>query len=279
MTKKLLFAISAVAVILMFSACSKIRSTDNNGPGKLVIKITDAPFPIDFIDSAGVTITKIEIRRAGDCLCDGNPFMVISEDTMTFNLVELRNGVVESLPEIEVPEGDYDLIRLYVEEANLKVKEGELYKVKVPSGKQTGIKIFIHPELSIAGGLTSELLLDFDLSHSFVVQGNPRTPAGIKGFIFKPVVRAVNMSTAGSIEGMVTDTFKVKIKEPTVWIKQDTVVATTIGDTLGHYVLLGVPAGTYSIFATKENYDTVSYTGINVVAGNRTIQNFELTLK
>jgi len=87
------------------------------------------------------------------------------------------------------------------------------------------------------------------------------------------------MSTAGRIEGMVTDTFKIKIKEPTVWIKQDTVVATTIGDTLGHYVLLGVPAGIYSIFATKENYDTVSYTGINVVAGNRTIQNFELTLE
>ena len=276
MIKKLFYAISVVAVILMFSACSESISPDNNRPGKLVIKITDAPFPIDLIDSAGVTITKIEIRKAGDGMSDGNPFVVVSENTMSFNLVELRNGVFESLPEIEIPQGNYDLIRLYVDEASLKIKDGDLYTVKVPSGKQTGIKIFIHPELSIAGGLTTELLLDFDLSRSFVIQGNPMTPAGIKGFLFKPVIRAVNMSTAGRIEGMVTDTSKVKIKEPTVWIKQDTVVATVIGDTLGHYVLPGVPSGTYSIFATKENYDTVSYDGLKVTAGNKTIQNFEL---
>jgi hypothetical protein len=87
------------------------------------------------------------------------------------------------------------------------------------------------------------------------------------------------MSTAGRIEGMVTDTLKVKIEEPTVWIQQDTIVATVIGDNLGYYALLGVPAGTYSIFAAKENYDTVSYSGLKVVAGNKTIQNFELTQK
>ena len=279
MVKKLISAISAATVILMFIACSKTISPDNSGTGRLVIKITDAPFPIDIVESAGITITKVEIRKVGDCISDGSPFMVVSEDTMSFNLIELRNGVVASLPEIEIPEGNYDLIRLYVDEAGLRIKDGDRFNVKVPSGKQTGIKIFIRPELSIAGGLTSELLLDFDLSRSFVVQGNPITRAGIKGFIFKPVIRAVNMSTAGRIEGMVTDTSKVKIKEPTIWITQDTTIATVIGDTLGHYALLGVPAGTYSIFAAKENYDTVSYTGLKVIAGNRTIQNFELTQK
>jgi len=277
MMKKLFISISAAAVILMFSACSERISSDNSGNGKLVIKITDAPFPIEFVDSASVTITKVEIRKAGDGMDDGNPFIVVSDDTMTFNLVELRNGVFESLPEIVIPQGDYDLVRLYVDEASLKIKDGGLYTVKVPGGKHSGIKIFIYPALSIAGGLTSELLLDFDLSRSFVVQGNPMTPAGIKGFHFKPVIRVVNMSTAGRIEGMVTDTSKVKIKEPIVWIKQDTVVATVIGDTLGHYVLLGVPAGTYSIFATKENYDTVNYDGLKVIAGNKTIRNFALT--
>jgi len=274
--KKSIFAISAAAVILMISACGERISSDN-GPGRLIIKITDAPFPIDMIDLAAVTITRVEIRKAGDEGMDGNPFVVVSDDTMTFNLAELRNGIVEALPEIEIPQGDYDLVRLYVEEASLKVKDGDLYTVKVPSGQQTGIKIFINPGLTVSGGLTSELLLDFDLSRSFVVQGNPNTPSGIKGFHFKPVIRAVNMSTAGRIEGMVADTSDAKVKLPIVWIKQDTVVATVIGDTLGKYVLLGIPAGTYSIFATGENYDTVSYDGLKVTAGNRTIRDFVLT--
>jgi hypothetical protein len=64
-----------------------------------------------------------------------------------------------------------------------------------------------------------------------------------------------------------------------VWVKQDTVVATTIGDTLGHYALIGLPAGTYSLFAAKENFDTVNLSGIKVVSGNRTIQNIVLTQK
>jgi hypothetical protein len=275
--KRSLFTLSAVAIILMFYACSDKMSPDDSGPGRLVIKITDAPFSIDFVESTTVTITKVEIRKVCDSISDGNPYMVVSEDTMTFDLLKLRNGITADLADVEVPQGKYDLVRLYVDQASLKIKDGDSYYVKVPSGRQTGIKVFIKPALSVEGGLTSELLLDFDLSRSFVMRGNLNKPSGINGFIFKPVIRAANISTAGRIEGMVTDTLKVKIKEPTVWIRQDTVVATAIGDTLGHYALIGIPAGTYSIFATKANYDTVSYSGIKVVAGNRTIRNFELT--
>jgi hypothetical protein len=198
---------------------------------------------------------------------------------MTLNLMELRNGITENLPAIEIPQGNYDLIRLYVDEASLKIKDGDTYNVKVPSGKQTGIKIFISPALNVEGGLTSELLLDFDLSRSFVMRGNLESPHGINGFIFKPVIRAVNNTTAGRIAGMVTDTSKVKLANAEVWVKQDTILAKAFTDTLGHYAFLGVPAGTYSLFATKQDYDTVSFTGVKVIEGNLTIKDFVLTHK
>jgi hypothetical protein len=274
--KKIIYLI--VAAGIMMSGCTK---SDYNGtalPGKLVLKMTDDPFDINFVESATVKITKVEIRKAGDGVPDGNPFIVVSEDTLTLNLLDLRNGVTASLPEIEIPQGKYDLVRLYVEEAGLKLKDNpQDFKVKVPSGKQTGIKIFISPALDVEGGLTSELLLDFDLSRSFVMRGNLSHSAGVNGFIFKPCIRATNTSTAGRIVGMVTDTNNLKIKEAIVWVKQDTVVATSIADTLGHYAIIGLPAGTYSIFATKESYDTLSYSDVKVYAGNVTTTNFKLT--
>jgi hypothetical protein len=274
--KKLIFLF--IAAGLMIAGCTK---SDYNGPtmpGKLVLKITDDPFNINYVESATVKITKVEIRKAGDGIPDGNPFIVVSEDTLTLNLLDLRNGVTSSLPEIEIPQGKYDLIRLYVEQAGLKIKDHpEEFNVKVPSGKQTGIKIFIRPALQVEGGLTSELLLDFDLSRSFVMRGNLAHSAGVNGFIFKPCIRATNISTSGRIAGMVTDTSNVKIKEATVWVKQDTTIATAIADTLGHYAIIGLPTGIYSVFATKESYDTVSYSGIKVIAGNVTITNFKLT--
>jgi hypothetical protein len=270
--KKLFFAIFSAAFIL--SGCNK--SVD--GPGKLSIKITDDPFNISYVESASVTITKVEIRKAG--AEEGNPFLVLSEDSVTFDLSKLRNGITEELLNLEIPQGKYDLIRLYVDQASLKIKDQPfVYKVKVPGGKETGIKIFISPALNVGGGLTSELILDFDLSRSFVMRGNMDHSAGVNGFIFKPCIRATNNSTAGRIEGFVKDTSKVMIVNARVWIKQDTILATAFTDTLGHYAFIGIPAGTYSTFATKENYDTVGYSGINVIEGNRTIQDFILTRK
>jgi hypothetical protein len=275
--KKFLFSIISIALLAFMTGCDK--SSESSSTGQLAIKLTDAPFPVDMVESATVTITKVEIRKAGDGVADSYPYIVLLEDTITFNLLELRNGVMDELLEMEIPAGKYNLLRLYVEEASLKIKDGDTYKVKVPSGQQTGIKIFVRPEFYVTGGLTTELLLDFDLSRSFVVRGNLDSPHGINGFIFKPVIRAVNNSTSGRITGMVTDTSLVKLTNAQVWVMQDTVIAETYTDTLGHYAFIGMPAGEYSIFATKENYDTVNYSTVNVVAGNMTLKDFMLTHK
>jgi hypothetical protein len=263
-------------IILVLDGCQKNESNDHLG--KLVIHLTDAPFPIQHIESANVIITKVEIRREDEN--DGYPFLTIMEDTLEFNLLDLRNGVTAKLVETDIPAGRYNLLRLYVHQASLKVKEiDDAYDVKVPSGSQTGIKIFIDPALEVRGNLTAELLLDINLENSFVLKGNMNTPAGIKGFNFKPVIRAVNNTTAGRIEGTVRDTAMAVLDTASVWIKQDTVIASTITDSVGFYALIGIPAGTYSIYATKENYDTVSFENVEILAGHLTIQDFTLTPK
>lgn len=275
MKRTVLIILAAVSILLM-PGCNK---SSYDGPGRLIIKVTDAPFPFSSIESATVTINKVEIRKAGDGIPDGNPFIVISTEPKTFDLLDLRNGLVEELVNLEIPQGSYDLIRLYVDEAGLKVKDGGEYSVKVPSGQQTGIKLFIEPALNVAGGLTSEVLLDFDLSNSFVMRGNPDSPHGINGFIFKPVVRVVNTSTAGTLEGLVTDSLKVKVDSAAVWVKMDTIIASTMADSLGKYKIIGLPAGTYSVFAAKESYDTVRIDGVNIVEGNKTILDIMLPKK
>jgi len=275
-----------LALLLLFAACTR----NDDIPGKLVLKVTDDPFRISFVDSATITITKIEIRQAGPHhkrhqyagtepdTTDRNPYIVLSEDTITLNLLDLRNGITQELLSLEIPQGTYDLIRLYVADAGLKIKDHHApFRCKVPGGAHTGIKIFIRPPLVVEGGLTSELLLDFDLSRSFVMLGDLRHHMGVTGFIFKPVIRAVNVSTAGRVEGVVTDTSKARLENAQVWLMQDTIVSTAFTANDGYYAMIGIPAGTYSIYATKEGYDTVSFKDVKVTAGNRTVVNFALT--
>lgn len=284
--KKILAVILSAALVMIFTGCSK-----ESGNGRLVINVTDAPFPIDLVESATVTINKVEIREACDGDCDGSTFKVLWEDSENpkiFNLLDLRNGVVEELIDLEIEAGEYDLVRLYVDEAGLKVREGETFTVKVPSGQQTGIKIFIDPGLVVEGGLTSELVLDFDLSNSFVMQGNMDSPAGIKGFHFKPVIRAVNKSTSGILMGDVVEKDSdpvVVIGGATITVKQgDEVVTTALSDETtdngiddGFYAVPALPSGTYTVIASKDGYESVTVDDIEIVAGNKTRLDFALT--
>jgi len=274
--KKLLFAIFAAAVLM--SGCNKSETT-NGGPGKLSVKITDDPFNINFVESATVTITKIEIRKTGSN--DGDPFLVLTETPVTVDLFQLRNGITEELVNLEVPQGDYDLIRLYVDEASLKLKEhAESFNMKVPSGSQTGIKVFISPGIYVEGGISAELILDFDLSKSFVMRGNMEHAAGVNGFIFKPTIKATNNSISGRVEGFVTDNSpdKAVISNAEVSLKKDSgEPAVTYTDESGHYVFIGVPAGNYSMSATAPAFDTVIAEGVVVLPANKVIRNFELT--
>lgn len=275
--KWIFLIIMAAAIVALITACNKSEDT-TPGMGRLVIKVTDAPFPMDLIESATVTISKVEIRKVGDEDPDGNPFILLTDVPETFNLLELRNGVVAELLDMEIPAGEYDMIRLYVTDAGLKLITGMEFNVKVPSGSQSGLKLIVDPPLVVTEGITEELLIDFDLSRTFELLGNPITPAGIRGFILKPVIRVVNLSTAGRIEGVVTDKSSTKLKDAAVWLMQDTVITTAHTGADGKYAIIGVPEGTYSMFSTRTGYDTVRYESVKVNAGNRTVKNFELTV-
>jgi len=284
--KKFLAFLPAFGLLaaMMLPGCEEVLNNNpgndiNEGTGKLIIKLTDAPFPVDMIDSAMITIVKVDIRDEDLAEEDSiYPYITLMEDTsITYNLLELRNGVTAGLIDADIPAGNYDLVRVYVDEASLSVRDGDTYKMKVPSGSQTGIKVYIEPSVHVSGTVITELLLDFSLEQSFVLKGNYKTPAGIKGFNFKPVVRAVNNTTTGMIAGMVADTSEMPVNYAAVWIEQDSVIAITASDSTGYYGLIGVPAGMYNIYATAENHDTVSVMDIEVFAGNLLEQNFVLT--
>jgi hypothetical protein len=279
MKKRNFINVMGLALMLvgfLFVACQDEHHSEST-TGKLRIQLTDAPFPTDLVAEANVTINKIEIRKANED--EGNPFITLSEEERSFNLLDLTNGVTAGLVDMEIEAGSYDLIRLHVAEASVVLSDGTTYDLKIPSGDQTGIKVYMEPSLVVAGGLSSDLLLDFDVSKSFVVQGNPNTPAGINGFIFKPVIKASNLSTAGTLAGTVTDSEGVIDGAQVAIIAADTVYTTSFTDETGAYKILGVDAGTYKVEFAKEGYVTSTVEGVEIVSANITTQDAELSVE
>jgi len=289
-----IFSVVLIAFSALFISCSD-NNDSNSNYGKLSVQLTDAPFPHDLVAEANVTIFKVDARYKGDLQLDdqaidsadttietqqGKPFVVLMENEIQVNLLELTNGVTKTLVDADVLVGTYDLIRVYVKGINIVLTNGMTYDLNVPSGSQTGIKIFIKPGLVVHGGLTSDLLLDFDVSKSFVAKGGG---LNITGFNFKPVIKASNMSTAGTLMGMITEI----IEETSVGVEgaqvavfvADTLNTTTFSDIDGGYMIMGLDAESYTVEVEKEGYIMQTAEDVQINAANKTIQDFELILQ
>jgi hypothetical protein len=277
------------AMILV--GCTREENLIPENKGRLNVYLTDAPFPVGLVEHAFVTIDRVEIRQRIEAEGeeDEGAFIVISEGAMEFDLLQLTNGVTTHLAMADLEPGSYDMIRLHVVDARIVLADGNDYDLKIPSGSASGLKIKVEPAISIAEGQTSDVLLDFDISKSFVALGNVKA-GQIHGFIFKPVVRGIYMGAAGRIQGTVTDAGGQPLEN--AWVKLivpvsgtaseaeegdgDNVLVSAYTDASGNYKLIGLPEGTYSMECELEGFGSLITEEIEVKAGILTTVNFTL---
>lgn len=190
-------------VMFLFLAC------DSGGNGRLAVQLTDGPFPATAgcLDQAQVTVESIKVNGP-----DGWIDLVLEGDgPLTLDLLQLRSGIAADLAAGDLPTGAYTEIRLVISGATLIFSDGTSAGFKVPSGETSGIKIKPSPDILIAAGQTTPLLLDLDLSRSFHTTGEGGDPtcADLKDdkgtVIFRPSIRAINPDSSGVIAGVVRD--------------------------------------------------------------------------
>ncbi len=267
-------------IFLTMVSCDQKNDSSDPGKGTVLVRVTDSPFPVSAVSKVMVTVDKVEIRSVDSLNVDAENggFIMLSEKVQEFDILKLRNGLTSDLVQVEVGIGTYDMIRLHVVSSKVVLKDGTEFNLKIPGGSSSGLKIKLNPELVVESGVVNEVLVDFDLSKSFVCLGNHKLPNGIKGFIFKPVVRAMCQKHAGVIEGLALEDDVTPVTEASVQIyRADTVFVTAITDDLGHYKLIGIPAGTYTMSCTKAGYDSVDVDQVVVKVGEKTMQDFMLT--
>ena len=243
--------------------------------GQVRVHVADAPFPFGLLDSAVVAIHGVEVHVASGP-GDDSGFETISTEEDTVNLLDLQNGVTRILGEADVPVGYINQVRLLVVDAWVVLTDGRNFPLEIPSGDRSGIKIHVEPPIEVQGGLTSELLLDFDVSRSFhPTPASPINASDIVEFVFRPSVRAVNLSEAGSVSGRVLDDLGTPDTDDDVPIEGATVAAyrgneeltTTATDENGDFVLIGLPAGEITITANATSFGE-EVIDVTVVAGN-----------
>ncbi len=239
------------------------------GQGTLSTSLTDAS--TDQYQAVYVTIARVDVHHDGD-----GKWETVAAPGKTYNLLELINGVRETLGIATLDEGHYTQMRLIIGEtaddginilslphpfANYVIDDddAEIHELKVPSGTNTGLKIV--NGFDINANQTTELILDFDASRSVVKAGSSGK------YLLKPTVKVLDTAYYAIVTGTVQDDspdVPVLQAEALVTAQKDNSLAEDPGDRVvieagtvsavdGGYALFLVP-GAYNLVATKEGY-------------------------
>lgn len=239
-----LLAVS-IASLLALGGCSD-AATPAGDMGTLTVRLADAPG--EEIESAMIWISGVSILGE-----DGGSH-VISTDTASYDLLALQGGVTAALGSAEIPVGSYNQLRLLVDSSRVTLKAPVTFtsgsgssRMNVPSGSTSGLKVNLNNVTVVPG--ETVLLVDFDVSRSFVFQG---PPGGPKSASFKPVIHATVMDVAGSISGTVLpDSSRAGLYA----IQGADTVATAAADTLtGAYTIRYLAPGTYTVLARATGF-------------------------
>lgn len=164
----------------------------SSGSGAMSVHLVDGP--VNGFSEVNVNIQSVEIRGNGGWQILGTP-------NKTVNLLSLVGGLSETLASgATLPEGHYSQMRLVLGSVNtVKLADGTVVPLTVPSGLQTGIKLVVN--FTVAPGTTKDVWIDFDAARSIqLVQAG-----GSSQYLLRPTVWAYDKVATGSISGTLTD--------------------------------------------------------------------------
>ena len=200
----------------VWTACDTVGTAPGDDvEGRFTLRLTDAPADVD---SVVVTIDRVDLVAAddeddgadngdgdeddgnGDEDSDDNGdgddeetgIITLTNETRQLDLLQLQDGVTETLADVTVPEGTYTQLRLVLGAENYVVVDGEHQPLQVPSGMQSGIKIILPDGVEVEDdGDQIDLTLDFDVDESLI-------RAGASGrYLFRPTVKVKSVSVNG----------------------------------------------------------------------------------
>jgi hypothetical protein len=153
------------------------------------------------------------------------------------NLLNFTNGVDTLIATGTLEVATVDQIRLILGTNNSVVVNNVKYPLSTPSADQTGLKLQVHQTLQ--AGVQYSVVLDFDANKSIVLEGNGT-------YKLKPVIRTIEAAINGSIQGKITP---VGILASVTATSGDLSFSSNV-NLSGNFMLMGLPAGTYSVIVT-----------------------------
>lgn len=251
---------------LLAISCSSNDDNPSSASARVNFYLVDAPASYDevWIEVLALRVKVDENGVEDDDINDDDDesswVEITYDESQPINLLALTGGNSELLGTEDLPEGEIDQIRLILGENNYVIKNGERFEMKTPSAQQSGLKIKV--DENIQGGISYDLVIDFDAAKSIVEAGNSGQ------IILKPVLRAYLDEISSGLMGQV---LPLEARPVKVTTQDGDDAINTFVDANGNYKIAGLDDGTYTLtFTPNELYAPVVVEGVVVEDGKVT---------
>jgi len=215
---------------------------------------------------------------------DHAEFVLYPGPGIVVSLLDLRDGISAHFATGEIPAGSYRVARLYIDDAKLTLTNGNVYStaegnLDLTHANKIGLKVFFKPPLEVVAGEEIPILLDFDLSKTFIPVPCD-DPLNATRFLVRPGIRATTRVDTGDLNGTITEDDgaggQKGVDVATIYVlppgETDLTLAvtTTASVATGSYAVLGLSPGTYDVLAVKDAKQK-SATGVQIAAGDVTV--------
>ncbi|MDO8438946.1 MAG: DUF4382 domain-containing protein [Telluria sp.] len=216
--------------------------------GTLSAALTDAP--ACGFDAVNVTVSKVRVHQSAAAAdADSGWSEIVLSPARKINLLNLTNGVLDTLGQTSLPAGRYTQVRLVLDAnagpalANSVLPTGGAeVTLDTPSAVTSGIKL--NADFEVLAGQRADLVLDFDACKSVVTKGNGK-------YALKPVVKVIPTAVNGIAGFVATSMLSSKVM---VSAQQNGVIisSTVPNPTTGEFFLARLAPGSYDVVFTGE---------------------------
>ena len=257
-----LIVLGLLSTTAMFYACQKevsgnVFTTDLNKPHSVRIYLTDDQTPV--FDSVFIDLQQLQVKLEDDALPNGG-WVNVDIRSGVYNILRFRNGLDTLFATGTLPNAKVKKIRLVLGTRNSVMKDGQSFPLKLHNDDREVVVNLAGNNFEIIAPGQVLFWIDFDASRSIQIDNSGS--GNHNGFRLKSHIRIFAKSHSGSIEGRVlpaeADARVMAINGT------DTTIAIPEDDD-GEFKIVGLNAGTYTVFVDgQNNYRDTTIAGVMV---------------
>ncbi len=264
----LAFIALLITAILLWSCQKGTVGSDNNSvslnqPHKVSVYLTDDQTPV--FDSVFIDLQQLEVKVEDDS--SGNDGWVnVSIRPGVYNVLRFRNGIDTLFATGTLPNARIQKIRLTLGTQNSVMKDGQSFPLRVHDNDREVVINLESVNFEIVSPGQVQFWIDFDASHS--IQQDNSGSGNNHGYRLKSHIKIFTKGHTGRIEG------KILPKAADALVMAISGTDTTMAipdDDDGEFKIVGLNAGTYSVFVDgRNNYVDTSISNVIVRNGEDT---------